>query len=606
MKNNLKRLYTLKPKCKILNKFLVFDTETGEKLNDQITWQLRGRPENFIFGCVVGPNIRKEFHSLKELTDFFLDPTYRGWYVFAHNAEYDLNVCYGNIYQLDPNAIFNGKFISATNGNVKFADSLNIFQTSVKKLGAMMGLEKLGMDSGTYKKSNWKNLKEKQRDILGCYRDCEIVYEALIRIFEDSGDIKITQASLSMTYYRRFHQPFIIEHNTNTSYFWDSYFGGRCEALKLGKTNANVIDANSMYPYWMLNSVFPNPKFLKVEKNSDVKYFIQNILPHFEGCVYAEVFHKENWIGYLPVKKDGKLIFPTGNLRGCWNFPEIRFALDHKMIEIKNITKIVYAEGMKKNPFQSYVETLYNKRIASNNDFEIYRIKIFMNSLYGKFAQRITEETIYIENMEKQFDEIQRYQKSGLFIKLIPFNSERLDCFLVLKSQRGINISYSIPSFSSYITSNARVHLLKEVIRMKKYKVVYMDTDSIFYELEPPGFVSSKSLGGWKKENKIVTDIKGLKNYKYIDLEKDSQKIIHRIKGVPLLNDETIIFDGKEFKKSEKLAENSYRYFNLVKTKESLRRNLDPGILTKRTKEISEKYDKRIILTDGETKPINL
>lgn len=605
MSAKVRRLYTLKPKVKILTDFFVFDTETGTKLNDQIKWELRGRPENFIFGCIVGHNFRKVIHDLDELKKEFLDSRYKNKYVFAHNAEYDLNVLYGNIYAIDPTAIFNGKFITATNGNCKFADSLNIFQTSVKKLGEMMGLEKIGMASGSYKSSNWKNIEEKNRDINGCFRDCEIVYEALIRIFEDSGDIKITQASLSMTYYRRFHQPFIIEHNSNTSYFWDSYYGGRTEALKLGKTHAHVIDANSMYPYWMKQSVFPNPRNLKLEKNIDPDYLIKNILPFFEGCVYCKVTHTDNWIGYLPYRNNDKLIFPVGTFSGCWNFPEIRYALEMGVIKIESVSKVVYAERMKTSPFKSYVDTLYAKRVISLNDFEIYRIKIFMNSLYGKFAQRINEETIYIPDMEKDFDIIQDYQRKGLFIKLIPFNSERLDCFLVIKSQRGMNISYSIPSFSSYITSNARVHLLKQVNAMQNNRPVYMDTDSIFFELMPNVFNSSKELGGWKLEQKIVTEIRGLKNYKYIDLEKD-KKVIHRLKGVPSLSNEIIIFDGHEFKKSEKLTEKDYRYFNLIKTKESLRRNLEPGILTKRTKHVSEVYDKRIVTNEGETKPITI
>jgi hypothetical protein len=604
MAADIKRLYTLSPRKKILSDFFVFDTETGVKKGNEIKWELRGRPENFIFGCVVGHNFRKVIHNLDELIKEFLDPRYKNKYVFAHNAEYDLNTLYGNIYSLDPNAIFNGKFISATNGNCKFADSLNIFQTSVKKLGEMMGLEKIGMASGSYKSSNWKNAEEKTRDINGCFRDCEIVYEALIRIFEDSGDIKITQASLSMTYYRRFHQPFIIEHNSNTAYFWNSYYGGRTEALKLGKTHSQVIDANSMYPYWMKQTVFPNPRTLKREKFMHPEYFTKNILPFFEGCISCTVEHKDNWIGFLPYRKDDKLIFPVGTFSGCWNFPEIKFALLHNMIKIKSINWVVYSEAMTKSPFESYVNTLYQRRSISTNDFEIYRIKIFMNSLYGKFAQRINEESIYIENMETSFDMIQDYQRKGLFIKLVPFNSERLDCFLVIKSSKGINISYSIPSFSSYITSNARVHLLSKVIELKDKKPVYMDTDSIFFEIMPNSFFSSKELGGWKLENKIVTEIRGLKNYKYIDLDLDKNKVEHRLKGVPKLSDDIIIFNGSEFKRSEKLSDQDYRYFNLIKTKESLHRNLEPGILTKRTKHISEAYDKRQLLESGETKPL--
>jgi hypothetical protein len=44
----------------------------------------------------------------------------------------------------------------------------------------------------------------------------------------------------------------------------------------------------------------------------------------------------------------------------------------------------------------------------------------------------------------------------------------------------------------------------------------------------------------------------------------------------------------------------------LVKTKESLKRNIEPGVITERIKEIKNTYDKRIVLFNGETKPIEI
>ena len=48
------------------------------------------------------------------------------------------------LYDMDPEAIFNGKFIRASNGN---ADSLNILGASVKKIGEMMDKEKQELDN---------------------------------------------------------------------------------------------------------------------------------------------------------------------------------------------------------------------------------------------------------------------------------------------------------------------------------------------------------------------------------------------------------------------------------------------------------------------------
>lgn len=594
-------LKRLRPKKSIQNDFYTCDTETGISKNKVIEWQLRGRPENFIFACIVGKNFRKEIHSLEELKKEFLHPRYKKRIVFFHNAEYDLNVIYGNIFTLDPKAIFNGKFICATNGNCKFADSLNIYKTSIKEIGRMLGMSKIGMAGGDYKFSNWNNKEEKIRDVNGCFRDAEIIYEALIRIFEDAGDIKITQASLSLTYFRRCHQGYDIEHNHNTVFFFDSYFGGRTEVFAKRKCYAQVIDMNSMYPYQMKTISFPDPSRLKVATNVKVSAFHKFILSQYEGCCYCTVVHKKTKFGFLPYKRDGKLLFPTGAFTGCWNFNELRFALKHKAIEIVAISKVVYAPPMK-SPFISFVDDLYAKRFATDNELEIYRIKIFMNSLYGKFAQRITEETIYIENVEKEAAYIKQLQRDGLLINVQPFNSERLDAFLILKPSRPIDITFCIPSFASYITSAARVDLLKKMLDMDDCGIVYCDTDSIFYEFDNGSIKTGTEIGQWKKEAKIITEIRGLKNYRYFDfdtLKKGSSQdyyirplkksLFDRIKGIP--------------KKHKKLNENTYVYDTLIKTKEGLRRGLDAGIKITRTKKISGLYEKRIVMTDGSTEP---
>lgn len=573
-------LMKLQPKVKILDDFYVFDTETGIRNPDgSIQWHLNARPESFIFGVIYGKNYTKVIHDLKEFHETLLDPRFKNKYVFAHNLEYDGGVLYGNVLQFDPRAIFNGRLICFTNGNCKFADSMNIFKTSVAKLGDMIGIKKPDLGDANLYSISGVTASEINR----CITDCIIVYEALIRIFEDSGDIKITQASLSMTYFRRFHLAYNIEHNENTKYFWSSYYGGRTEAFKIGKTNAKVIDANSMYPFTMRECIFPNPRTLMYDLRV-TKQKLKKYLDDYEGCIFCTVEHDETSFGYLPVKHDGKLCFPIGKFSGCWNFNEIRFALESGKVRVIKIEKVVYGERMQ-SPFISYVDTLYAKRFKADNEFEKYRIKIFMNSLYGKFAQRIDQESIYLEDYVKQYDEVERAQADGTFIKLSLFNEDRRDAILITKCKKKFDISYSIPSFASYITSAARVHLLKQMLAMEKCGIVYCDTDSIFFEIDP-GIKNGSGLGQWKVEDKIVTEIRGLKNYRYIENGKEARKL----KGVP--------------DKAEQISENSYQYFNLVKTKEALRRNLDAGVKMKRQKTIKNTYTKRIVFPDGETKPL--
>lgn len=577
-----------------MNDFFVFDIETGHKKKlrgkQLIKWALTG---NFIFAVVYGLNYTKVIHSKEQLIEEFKDTRYKGKKIFAHNAEFDLTKVFGNIYKEFPDAIFNGKFISCTNGNATFADSLNIYRTSAKVIGEMLGLLKKGMSGkGKYATTNWSDQKERARAINGCIRDCEIIWEALFRIFEKVGSIKITQASLSLDYFKRYFLDHVIEHNENTTFFFDSYFGGRTEAFRIGKVNGKVIDVNSMYPWGMKHAVFPNPKFLKVAKDVTVKKFQSYYLNQFEGCVYCTVEHKRTWIGFLPVKMGGKLVFPTGTFSGCWNFNEIRHALESGVITIKNIDRVVYAPPMK-SPFVRYVDTLYKERFSTDNEFHIYVIKIFMNSLYGKFAQHISEEWIYIEDMERQVASIQAYELQNKLSRIVPFNEERKDCFLVVGSDNNWTKDFAIPSFASYITSFCRVHLLKMALKIGKKHTLYCDTDSLVFSGKYK-FDNDKSLGGWKLEDKKINAIFGLKNYRYLVRDKKTGKWVQkrRLKGVP----ENAI----EYEKHK------YKYTNLLKTKEALRRGLPAGSQIERTKEIKNTYTKRIVNKDGTTKPIHL
>jgi hypothetical protein len=82
------------------------------------------------------------------------------------------------------------------------------------------------------------------------------------------------------------------------------------------------------------------------------------------------------------------------------------------------------------------------------------------------------------------------------------------------------------------------------------------------------------------------------------------------VKGVPVNRGKTFkLYEGEtETQKPfvEQLNDNTFRYFNLMKSKEGLRRNRESGVLTERIKQINNTYNKRIIFKDGNTKPIQI
>lgn len=588
----LNKLSKVKDLDKIRKKFFVFDCETFSR---------EARPKGFAFCCMYGHNYKKVFHTIDDFQEEIFSGAFKNKYIFCHFAEFDLNVIFDNIKKgLDREAVFNGsRFIIAQKDKVMFADSLNIYQTSVKAIGEVMGLNKLEMDS---RFGQNKRFKYGQREIEYCYRDCEIVWKALEKIFTMVESVRPTLASLSMLYYRRFYMPFSFAYNDLSIKFFDSYYGGRVEAYKLGQTNSSKYDINSMYPYVMTYAKFPNPKFVKVSHANNVKGLMHD-LKYYEGQATIKVMHKKNQFGFLPVKKDGKLIFPNGEFSGTWCFPEIRFALKKKAIKILDVGEVLISYPME-TPFKSFAFELYEKRLKAEG-IEKTNLKLLLNSLYGKWGQREKFKEIYFDTVPLDFIELLKENEIPFEIKM--FNKVRQDCYLHIFKAIKINKDYteikidekgfdtkihSIPAFSSYITSCARVYLLENVLKYQRHSVTYVDTDCVC--LEKDVIISdSLELGAFKKEKEYLTEIFGNKNYSEVKLNKEGEKEHNRkIKGIP--------------KKAVLISENTYQFDTFVKTKRSIRQQKLAGSIETTSRHLSAVYDKRTIHKNGKTKPLFL
>lgn len=580
----MKTLYTTKASSEIPKDFFVFDVETKINKDGKDYWGLSARPDSFVFGVVYGHNYCKRINSVREFKEEFLTERYKDKIVFAHNAEYDLGTLFDNIYIEDDEAIFNGKFICMTNGNCRFADSMNIYSFGVKKIGELTGDLK---GTALQEEIDLKKPIEypiSQRIVDYCISDCRIVYNALLEFFCMTGRIKITQASLAMDYFRSYHMKNHIKYDEILQkYFYNSYYGGRTEAFKIGPTNSKVYDVNSMYPHAMVNCVFPSPSRLKRSSRCSVKE-LKSRIAFNEGCCKINVTHREHFFGFLPYRHDKKLVFPVGTFTTWVNFNELRFALKHKVIKINEVHEVIYSRPSK-SPFISFIKDLYTRRKETNNPLRKIIYKLLMNSLYGKFAQKLDEEFIYIRDSVRYGEKIFEAIKKKTFIKLQPFSEKRDDCFLIRKAERGTT-AWTIPSFASYITSYARIQLLEFMLENQHNRITYCDTDSAFMEIDPQ-LPHTKELGEWCPEEKEVTYISGLKNYEYKNPDGTYGK---KLKGVP--------------RTAKKIAENVYEFYNLIKTREALIRKMDAGVLTRRIKVISGKYTKRKVSPDGNTEPL--
>lgn len=565
------------------DRFFVFDTENYGGLEP--------KPSNFALGVIYGKDYKKVLYSPQEVKEELKHPRYNGKTIFAHNAEYDIQVTWGNVFtKLDRSALYVGsKFICANidkSRKLRISDSSNLLLTSVAKLGVQLGFPKLETPN-KFLNSN-ERVPVDEDDILYCIRDCAVVFKALCIFFQRVGEMKITVASSAMHYFRSsfLKRPIFYDRELCNNFF-ESYYGGRTEVFKLGECNLKVYDMNSMYPFRMIQTKFPHPSYLKVLKRPDLDYFKNFILKHYGGCADVTVIHKDHYFGHLPVKYNTgtnvKLLFPVGEFRTTVNFNELQYAIVSGVVEVKKVHKVTYSTKWMESPFIDYILTNYKERITTDFEYLIYLLKILMNSLYGKFAERIREKQTYFESIQKALYFISKQPDRSKFdVKL--FSKKRKDCILVENLDEALQPEHSIPLFASYITSTARVDMLKAL--KENGRPAYCDTDSIFKGGEFIGELGNE-LGQWKEEKKTITEIRGLKNYTY---EDENGNIIDSIKGVG--------------KRAEKLGKGHFVEEKFYKSKAALRSGRESGEKFILEKKLSGIYDKRKILENGETEPI--
>jgi hypothetical protein len=568
-------------KKKIKYGYYVFDTETTK---------LEPMPKNFVFGVVYGYAYRKVIYSVEDFKTEFEHERYKSKYVFAHNAEFDLLTIFGNIIKnIDNSAVFNGKFIMAKYKNITFADSMNIYPTSVAKIGEMLGLKKLSNEKVRTEGLTKENMTKE--DIDYCIRDCKIVFNSLQEIFESVGEIKLTLASLSMFQFRSKYLPENIMFSEMVDEFYDSYYGGRTEAFHIGQVKAKVYDINSMYSFAMINTVFPDIKHLKKVYNIDTKY-LMFLMDSYEGMAKVTVRHENTYFGYLPCKMKvnnaEKLVFPVGTFTTCVNFNELDFAIRQGVVEVLKVEYAVYGNPTE-TPFKTFINDNYKEKINAKSKLKATIHKNIMNSLYGRFAMKMKLQTTYYEDLP--FEVVKELQDNEKFYELQLFNKERNDCYLITENEQMKASFFSIPTYSSYITSSARGYLLKALLANENNFPVYCDTDSIFLSGNFNGSISD-CVGDFKLEEKKITEVRGLKNYSY---ENSEGEVVNVIKGI-----------SKGSIKKEGTEVPTFQTKKYIKTKQAINQNKEAGQSYVMVKELKHDYDKRIVNPDGTTKPIQL
>ncbi len=660
-KNDRAGLYSSKRlgKKNITHPFIAFDVETD-------------REGDFIVASVYGKRykshkqhdnkyametIDRTFTDKKEFQDFLMTlqiPNHQNTKLIAHNTSFDLEYIreivnpgtetynksryiYARLKLNKQCEEYNKLHPERKTRGIEIWDFMNIIPMSLKELIDNYKhdiKQKYNVDIG---KPNVDFSKDNDIETLKyrCHEDAKALYW-IVTYIEDllsednQSPLKKTIGETAITLFKNQFLKYPLKHHKHETIedleYWDKkirkyYYGGKVHVFKHNEIcKFECYDVNSLYPsvmcekYPILSSIYEtkNPQKTK-------EAFVKGHLGFLTVDVIATKGYKN---GLFPVRtKDGHIIYPIPI--------DKPITVDTTSIELKyalsrgwQITKYHYGIFYSKSEylFKPYVDTLYAKRQhykATNQKAKDLMTKLLLNSLYGKFGQRIEQSQNIIISKDDlaYFDVVNETKKDNQRVEII--ETENKAMIRILKTDDNGDVIQKITrhtfvELSAFVTAYGRVKL-NEAIDNNIDNVIYCDTDSIYVSGKPKGIaIDDTKLGCWSKDDSgymIAYSPKNYRTYKtYEDALNDNPNNV-KIKGIPKKhirltpdNYQNYIDDLSNEDK-QKIRDNIHRidieiyiFEHANKLKESLRRGLKINKFEKRIKIIS-KDDKQQQLT---------
>lgn len=578
-------------------------------------------PGVFALGVVNLEGRKFRFTDKAEMVAFLTSRECRGYTLFAHNLSGFDGLClFGDpaLFFGSENVLLKGtKWIIARyqmgeyeykgekkkgKYTVRICDSLNIFQTSIEKMGRDLGFPK-GITPEKFKSGD-RSQGITEEDFVYCERDTDVLLKALTVLWEELGEIRPTAPSIAIHYFQRNFVDRVWWVNRELdNYFKGGFYGGRTEAYQIGALTGDnyTYDYNSLYPDVMRNGHYPDPSTLKKTDNPTVSQLI-NLMRDFEGVARVKLAHLESEIGYIPLRRDDRrTVFPIGQYEATVCFPELRYAIQTGKVRIQEVAWVVFGKRIS-SPFARFVDTIYPKKVEASKrgDFRKELWKLLLNALFGKFCEHHVNDEWYCPEYDESLHSKLRDKYGDIQWHPMDENSEGGYFKTGPNSSHEEFTDHTIFAWGAYITSYARAKNAKtqDQIRAIGIPVYYTDTDSFITPLPlPADWVDDSELGKLKLEKyPRMERINGNKDYQREGKGRQTKGVA---RGGP--NELTVVgFDPYT------RQPNAYRFVRLVRVREARRRGLICGQRLYITKVLKGTYDKRIVKPGGKTEPCRL
>jgi hypothetical protein len=443
-------------------------------------------PEPFIWGVYDGQTeFYEEFATAAEVAAFLHD---KGVTAYAHNGgKFDYHYMRDLINSDDVVMVISGRLAQFKIGECTYRDSMNILVNPLRAFcKEEIDYTKLEPD-----------VRHLYMDEIRRYlrSDCVNLWNTIQAYFDKYGRT-LTQAGASMRYWQKNYQvPWTKQTMRQSEDSRPYYYGGRVECFAQGHavTPFSVVDINSAYPHAMLKKHPLSPEGISSERLPTVEKMGPQMI-HVEGIAR----------GCFPYRnEDGSLFFPHDEktvreyyITG-W---ELAAALEHDAFKVFRVLDVLtYTQLV---DFVDYVNHFYAERVLAKSIGDKVAdvfAKLFLNSLYGKFASDPEKYSEYVIASSDTVHlwcgpEVNHLRKSGPpFVVLGPWGDRHL-CGRALPEEK--HTYYNVPCAAS-ITGYVRSQLFRAISVCEG--VLYCDTDSIAAR-DVSRLRQGGQLGEWKLE----------------------------------------------------------------------------------------------------------
>lgn len=424
-------------------------------------------------------------------------------------------------------------------GTVKFVDTGNYYSTSVREIGAAIGLPKLDADL-------WTDDTAALREY--CERDAAIIESAMCGLLSewrrsDLGTFQLTAPKLAMSSFRhRFMHHTITPPNDQDvrDLEREAYYGGRIDAFYVGRIQSPagvldpvrcwdedtdthapqgpvyMLDVRSLYPSVMLAGQFP-VRHHKTLHRPDLQT-VDRLLRTFGGIATCLLDTTDQ---EFPVRSAGETYYATGRFTTCLAGDELTRAMKARIVVSVGRLQLYVCQTI----FNSYVKYWWETRRWAekcNEPHTALLCKMLLNSMSGKWAQRghswedCHEEAV----MPGRFNWCKIDTRTG--------NIRRFRNVFGNVQGEGDRREppEAFPAISAFITAAGREVVRSLILGCPKRSVLYSDTDSLLVDqrgydhLASIGMIAPMELGKlrclWVERDGVI---RGLRDYRFGDRE---------------------------------------------------------------------------------------